>query len=240
MNEKTVRARSEHSEWPTTAYNSQSCECVQSGRQDGDTKDKEIVHRQFRASIDDIDYSIANDAKSVDEIFRLRYRVLVNSDHYFVGNDTHRIMDKYDFLDNTLLIQAYHKARLVGSVRLVINGEAGIPSDGYFDIREALRRMDPSTSIILDSTIADLNRIVVEREFRNNQIGYNLMTIGHLLGIDNGAKYFIGISNPKTMNLFINRLGWQQVGEQQFDSVHGVPYIPIIGVASRVKVPRCG
>lgn len=212
-----------------------SRKCVQEGAHDKNTRSKDGTRCQFTTTIDSVDYTIANDARSADDIFQLRYRVFVNSDHYFADNDTHRISDKYDFLDKTLLIQAHHKARLIGSVRLVINGEAGIPSDVYFDIRAALHSIDPVTTI-LDSMIADLSRIVVEKEFRNNQIGYHLMTIGHLLGIENGVRYFIGISNPKTMTLFVNRLGWQQVGDQQFDSVNGVPYIPIIGMASQVKV----
>jgi hypothetical protein len=71
---------------------------------------------------------------------------------------------------------------------------------------------------------------------RNRQIGFQLMTIGHFLGIRAGVTHFVGISNPRTITLFVDKLGWQIVGEQLFDASHNVPYLPILGLASEVRV----
>jgi N-acyl-L-homoserine lactone synthetase len=185
----------------------------------------------FLTEIDSIEYSIALDPSEIDSIFKCRYKVLVSTEGYFEKNASERISDKFDQAATCTLIQARSDGRLIGTVRLILNGGDGLPSERYFDVRKTLPDVAPNR-------IADLNRIAVDSDFRKKDVGCNLMKIGHSLGIAEGVTHFVGIANPRAMNFFVNKLGWYQVGEQEFDEMHSVHYIPIVGEAT--LVPKVG
>jgi hypothetical protein len=193
-----------------------------------------LAEPEFSCEIDGVDYSIAETIDDREAVYRFRHFILVETDQYFPNEGSDRILDVFDHLHETRLIQARIAGALVGSLRLVIDGTEGVPSDDFFDVRGTIKNLNGIRTDTIK--IGDLNRIVVDRSRRNREIGFHLMTIGHFLGIRLGVTHFAGVSNPKTITLFVNRLGWEIVGERMFDASHNVDYIPIIGTATKVKV----
>jgi hypothetical protein len=168
--------------------------------------------------IDGVEYSVAKSAEDQKAIYRFRHFILVETDHYFPDDGSECISDRFDGLLETRLIQARVGGTLIGSLRLVLDGPKGVPSYSFFDVPAAMKNLADAGSRAL--MVGDLNRIVVDRTWRNRQIGFHLMTIGHYLGIRAGVTHFVGISNPRTLTLFLNKLGWLIVGEQMFDYSH--------------------
>jgi hypothetical protein len=193
---------------------------------------------EFACRVAEVEYSLVRTDADRDAVYRLRHFVLVETDRYFPDEGKGRICDRFDGIPETQLIQARAGGSLVGSVRLVLDGPRGVPSYSFFDVPAAIRNLTGTGAGPV--RVGDLNRIVVDRGWRNKQIGFWLMAVGHYLGIRAGVTHFVGVANPRTLTLFVDRLGWRTVGEQSLDDCHGVPYVPIVGVASEVKALKAG
>ena len=80
-------------------------------------------------SVGSTTFEIIEGKRGLQNIFKLRYQVLVSEYGYLPENNVREITDEYDFNGNSINIGAFNKSfQLIGSNRIVMSSELGIPS----------------------------------------------------------------------------------------------------------------
>lgn len=169
----------------------------------------------------------AQTSSEIDEVFKLRYTVLVNEEKYLPSNKEFRIFDRFDPLPSSTNYIASINGQSVGTVRFTQLSKAGIPAERYFDYSQYLPHYDGR--IICGSMLC-----VKKRYRKNSSIGKNLVQSGISLAQQKKLTYLLAPINPITKNFFI-RLGFKAVGDEFVCDFNNLPTLPMLLKISEVN-----
>ena len=96
-----------------------------------------------------ITIKIAQSAKEIDDIFKLRYQVYVVEDGKFGEEKSKRIFDRYDALQGVANIIAYEEGVAVGTIRVVKDTGCGLPTDEVFDFSEYKKSIKTNNTLFV-------------------------------------------------------------------------------------------
>lgn len=182
-------------------------------------------------------FEVIKSKRGIQNILKLRYQVLVLEYNYFPENNSHEIADEYDFYSKTIHIGAFDKnSELIGSLRIVMDGELGFPSKDYFNFQTIRLPSEFSREHFKKDEVVDIGRLVVTKNSCTNggkknykqMTSYKMITVAHYLAKKTGATMCCAISNPRLIKLFFS-LGYSSIGSKQICNKNKLPFIPIIG-----------
>jgi CRP-like cAMP-binding protein len=75
---------------------------------------------------------IAQSTAEKSEVYRFRHHVFVEEEGRFQVSDNH-IIDQYDSFAETVNVLAYDDRHPIGSIRIIMENDAGFPADDFYD-----------------------------------------------------------------------------------------------------------
>ena len=86
--------------------------------------------------------AIAKTAQQIDEVLKLRYHSLTGDSAVFnqeaASGAQQRLIDRFDTFPDTTHLIATDKSEVIGSLRLTIDSDVGMPSDSWIDLKNTL------------------------------------------------------------------------------------------------------
>jgi len=160
---------------------------------------------------------VAESPGEVRDVMRIRHRVFVGEEGY-LPDQGGMIVDFYDALPTTTNLVAVSGRRVVGSARITVDSEAGMPADLSFDFR----------GVAPDGArLASGSMLCVGRESRIvGRLVQGLMRMMFYRAWAMGCTHVCGPMNPK-IRAFVERIGMVAVGEPFVDA-KGLPTLPMI------------
>lgn len=182
---------------------------------------------------DEFHIAVFDDSETKWDLFRLRYEVMVDTHGYLEPNESKILVDDYDFTNQAIQIGCFnHMRELIGAVRIVLDSKDGIPSDQFFDYDQLNEAY--SLGCKRDEGIADVNKIIVRKEYKGLNLGIYLMHECHRVVRKTGSVAAIGSANPIASSLF-EKVGYRLVGKVQTFQKDSRSFVPIFGLAKDLK-----
>ncbi len=187
-------------------------------------------------------FNVVKSKVGIQNILKLRYQVLVLEYNFFPENNTHEIADEYDFYSKTIHIGAFDEnSELIGSLRIVLDGELGFPSKDYLNFQTICLPSEFGCEHFQKDKVADIGRLVIAKNSCTHQLkkgydqmtSYKLIAVAHSLAKKAGVTMCCAISNPRLIKLFLS-LGYLPMGSKQICNKNKLPFIPIIGEVNRL------
>jgi N-acyl-L-homoserine lactone synthetase len=161
---------------------------------------------------------IASTAKERDALFRLRHRVYVEEEGYFIARPDGRIADRFDPYPTTANLVAVVDGCVVGTVRMAEQSDAGNPTDEFFDFRGHLP----------DARICSGSMLCVTRAYRDApRLVFSLLGMAYFWAGSRGARFVIGVVNPDVAPFFA-KIGARPVAEPVLHPHLGLTGIPVV------------
>lgn len=153
----------------------------------------------------------------IDQLFRARHEVYVDEEGALEARPDGRVYDRFDALPATENIIGVVDGRIVGGFRMVLDSEAGLPADDYYDFSQYYADGSPRAS---------LGMLFVRKEYRGNPrlLGGMLLLGYHWLSA-RGVKVAVSPMNPAASK-HMERAGGVAVGP--VSTAHGLPFVPLI------------
>ncbi len=172
-----------------------------------------------------IKLAIAKTAEQIDAVFKLRHQVFCEEGKYFPETPDGRFFDSFDAYPTTKNIVAIHDEKVVGSLRLTVDSEVGIPADDYYDFRALL----PEGCKLLSSGM-----YCVDREFRNPKIALGMIQMASYFALEIGISHVVGPINPPIAKL-LKRVGFDIVGDEMIEPHTGLKILPAVLDVTNLK-----
>ena len=90
---------------------------------------------------------VARGLKDKDTVYRLRHQVFIEEEQRF-DHPEDRLFDRFDCLDETLNLLAYHGTTPVATMRLTLANPVGLPCSEFFDFGPAVKALDGGVAAI--------------------------------------------------------------------------------------------
>jgi len=90
---------------------------------------------------------IARSTAEKAEVYRFRHRVFVEEERRFHNPGNH-ITDQYDSFGETINVLAFDGRQPVGSIRVIMENDAGFPADDFYDFTPFRKTIDGSSACI--------------------------------------------------------------------------------------------
>ncbi len=183
---------------------------------------------------------IADTAKELDDVFRLRYDVYVVDKGRFSLNSSAtenklRIVDRFDTIPNSANIIAYDNHTPVACMRVNKDSEIGLPSEVHFDFSAARAK------IALDCEKKQISPVIVsggmlaireDSRNRRNIIHAMFKTAASVMHYF-GATHVMAAISEETLSLY-GRIGFEVIGETNWCESIGDRLIPMIAPFDKV------
>ncbi|HFE37535.1 MAG TPA: cyclic nucleotide-binding domain-containing protein [Gammaproteobacteria bacterium] len=162
---------------------------------------------------------IAQSAKEVDDVLCLRHQVYVVEDGKFGGRSTSeaRIMDRFDAMPFVANIIAYHDDKAIGTIRIVKQTNAGLPTEEFLDFTsyKAVIEKDFEKPVF-----ASAGMLAITQEGRKRRdVIMALFKMATGVCMDWGVTHVVANANHETTSIY-EHLG--------FESIGGKTWIPLI------------
>ncbi len=146
---------------------------------------------------------LATTPQQYDEAFKLRHRVFVEEEQLFDACSDERIMDRFDAFSTTQNLLVYVGGRAVGSVRITLDSDVGMPADAYYDFH---------VHVPTDARIVHVGMLCIEKQYRSARLIMDLMQMIHYVSVSEGATHMAAPVNPSISRL-LKRAGLHPVDE---------------------------
>lgn len=180
---------------------------------------------------------VARSAKELDDVFWLRHEVYVVEDGKFGGAPLshERIVDHFDALPNTANIIAYDDGEPVGTIRVTLDTEIGLPPDDIYPFLEFRDRERIEWGKAHDgpAVFASAGMLAIREKWRRRRdVLQALMKLatGVCAGWD--VTHVIASSNHETTKVY-EHLGFDAIGEKFWVEEIGNHVVPMFAPFSR-------
>lgn len=163
-------------------------------------------------------FKVAESSEDKKSVFTLRYKVFVEQEQRFT-HPTPYIVDMFDSFDETLNIIAFKDTEPIGTIRVVMDGPAGLPADESFDFSHYIRD--------LEGRCACFGWLCVLKEFRSYPgllIGLFKMAVHSMKKM--GARHLVATIHPPLMCLLQRTFNAKRLGDDFETPPLQVPMAP--------------
>lgn len=163
-------------------------------------------------------FKVAESSEDKKTVFTLRHRVFVEQEQRF-SHETPYIVDMFDSFNETLNIIAFKGTVPIGTIRVVMDGPAGFPTDEYFDFSPYIRN--------LEGRCACFGWLCVLKEFRRYPgllIGLFKMAVHNMKKM--GARHLVATLHPPLMPLLQRTFNAKRLGDDFKSPPLQVPMTP--------------
>ncbi|MDX1398112.1 MAG: GNAT family N-acyltransferase, partial [Oceanospirillum sp.] len=144
-----------------------------------------------------IKISLADEPQEIDAVLKLRHTVFSEEEELFSATSDLRVMDRFDTFSTSKNLIAVSDGAVIGSMRLTLDSEAGIPADEYYDFRRLLPE---------DARILNCGMYCVTKPFRGAKIAIGLNLMASYFGVSNDVTHVVAPINPVIAKL-VGRIG---------------------------------
>jgi N-acyl-L-homoserine lactone synthetase len=163
---------------------------------------------------------IATTAAELDAVFRLRHKVFVEEERYMQERPDRRIIDRFDAFPTTTNVIAVVDGRVVGSMRITEESDAGTSADTFFDFD----RYVPSDT----GRVGSASQTCIERAYRKTHgLTFALMGMAYHYAIMRGLTMLKTVINPLIEPL-VRKTGWVAVAPKFFHEQYCLHCLPMI------------
>ncbi len=162
--------------------------------------------------------TIAKTPETIDEVFQIRHRVFCEEEKLLEKDPTGRMLDRFDAFPSTANLIVQKEGRVVGSLRLCVDSNVGLPADEYFDFRPHLPK---------DARIMHCGMFCVTQEYRTPKIATGLMLMATYFGISNNVSHVVAPINPAIARM-LKRVGYEQIAEEFTESHTKAQMMPLV------------
>jgi len=142
--------------------------------------------------------TLAQDASSIEQVFRLRHKVFCEEENFMEPNASQRIFDRFDAFPTSKLFVALDDAgQVVGSVRATLDAAVGLPADEYFDFRAHAPQARRLMSVSL---------YCIAQQHRSAMVASGLMLMCGYFAMLHDVDYVCMPINP-TIRHMVGRIG---------------------------------
>jgi len=160
---------------------------------------------------------VAKTPKEIDEVFKIRHKVFVEEENLLSPTKDKRLVDKFDALPTTKNLIVLVDDRVVGSFRMTLDSEVGLPADEYYDFR---------THLPEDGYLMHGGMFCVTREYRSPRVTTDLLLMASYFGKSNGVTHVVAPINPQIARL-LQRVGFKSVGDEFKEPSTGAMMLPL-------------
>lgn len=168
---------------------------------------------------------IAKKPTEIDSVFLVRHKVFCEEEGLLTPNKDKRLIDRYDAMPSTKNLVVEIDNKIIGSMRLTLDSEIGLPADKHYNFRDILPN---------DAHLLHTGMFCVSQEFRNPRLTSDLLSMCCYYGISKGATHVVAPINPQIANL-LKRIGFEVVGEEFIDPTLNTPMLPLVLDAENLK-----
>ena len=169
--------------------------------------------------------TMASTPAETDAVLKLRHKVFSEEEGYFKPATDLRVMDRFDTFSTTRNLIAVSDQEVVGSMRVTLDSNMGIPADEYYDFRRFL----PD-----DATVMNCSMYCVTLPFRGARIALSLLLMASYFGLTRNVTHVVAPINPPIAKL-VSRIGFKILDELQYDEHMGVNFIPVMLEAQQLN-----
>lgn len=162
--------------------------------------------------------TMARTPAETDAVLKLRHRVFSEEEGLFVPLPDKRVLDRFDAFSTTRNLIAVSENEVVGSLRVTLDSDMGIPADEYYDFRRFL----PDDAIVMNCGM-----YCVTQPFRGARIALSLILMAAYFAVTRNVTHVVAPINPPIAKL-VSRVGFRIIDDEQFDEHMGVNFIPVM------------
>ena len=165
-----------------------------------------------------INIVIAKTPKLIDEVFKVRHKVFSEEEGLLKATKDKRLIDRFDAIPTSKNLIVMIDDEVIGSFRMTLDSEIGLPADEYYDFREHLPK---------DAYIMHTGMFCVTKEHRSPRVSTDLMLMASYFAKSNGVTHVVAPINPQIGRL-LKRIGFVAVGEEFIEPSIGNPMLPLV------------
>lgn len=165
-----------------------------------------------------IKITLSKDPSHTDAVLKLRHKVFSEEEELFEAISDSRVLDRFDTYSTTSNLVALNEGEVVGSMRMTLDSNMGIPADEYYDFRQFLPE---------DARVMNCSMYCVTKPFRGARIALGLMLMATYFGVIRGVSHVVAPINPPIAKL-VSRVGFEVLDDEQFDPHLGVNFLPVL------------
>ncbi|MBB1489054.1 N-acyl amino acid synthase FeeM domain-containing protein [Oceanospirillum sediminis] len=169
--------------------------------------------------------TMARTPAETDAVLKLRHQVFSEEEGLFDPLPDKRVLDRFDAFSTTRNLIAVSEGEVVGSLRVTMDSDAGIPADEYYDFRRFLPE---------DAAVMNCSLYCVTTPFRGARIALGLMLMAAYYAMTRNVTHVVAPINPAIAKL-LKRVGFKMLDEEQFDEHMGVTFIPVMLVQKDIN-----
>ncbi len=161
----------------------------------------------------------ATSAKEKDLVYRLRHKVFVEEEARF-EHPSDRILDFYDTLEENVNFIAMEGGEVVGSLRITIENEVGLPALEHYDFMPLINSKKPGL-------FANIGWLCISKDYRSHRgILAALFKMAVRESKKKGVQHLIAPLHPPLFPL-LKRFGARAIDKEFFSEELRVSMIPI-------------
>ena len=162
----------------------------------------------------------ARSTDEIDGVFRARYRIYVEQEHYMKPRNDRRIFDRFDAYPSTANIILADNSRVVGGVRFMEQAVAGTSGDEFFEFSAYLPQKDEKTG--------SGSMLFLESSYRDARgLSFKLMAMGFYWAHCRKISFITGVINPESERFFL-RFGFRMLASPMYDDERQLHFIPVL------------
>ena len=181
---------------------------------------------------------VANTAKELDDVFKLRHEVYIQERGKFSSDksDSLRIVDHFDTLPDVANIVAYEGGKAIATMRVNKDSLIGLPAEKYFDFSGALSQIRSTyrDSNGREPSIVSGSMLAIHKDWRHKKnVSFALLKTAAGVMYGWGATHAIATISEATLSLYV-RFGFEVIDDPQWNESVGDTLVPIMAPTDKV------
>ncbi len=165
-----------------------------------------------------IHITLAKLPEQIDAVFKIRHTVFSEEEGKFSPTHDGRMFDRFDAYPTSSNLIVLGDGEVVGSMRLTLDSEMGMPADEYYDFRAHLPP---------ESRALNCGMYCVTKQYRSSRIAYGLMLMASYFAVSNNITHVVAPINPDIAKM-LGRVGFKTLDEEFTEAHTGVNIVPVM------------
>ena len=172
---------------------------------------------------------VATTSEELNDVYRLRYQVYVNSGGHFEPNAQHIVMDMFDAIPDCCNIIAYDGETPIGTLRANRDSALQLPADKMFDFSQYRHKAKLQSDIdnSPEPVFVSAGMLAIEEKWRNRRDVFRaLFKLACDVGYSWGATHLIVTVGIETESIY-RRLGFDVLADKFWYETVGDYIVPM-------------
>ncbi|MEA1890947.1 MAG: cyclic nucleotide-binding domain-containing protein, partial [Pseudomonadota bacterium] len=181
---------------------------------------------------------VANTAKELDDVFRLRHEVFIQERGKYSSSslDYPRVVDHFDTMPDVANIIAYEGSKAIATLRVNRDSQIGLPAEEYFDfsdIRSRIKRKYQDSKG-QEPIFVNASMLAIHKDWRNKKnVIFALFKEAIGIMYSWNATHVVAAISEETLSLY-GRLGFEAIDDPVWNESVGDTLVPLLAPFNKV------